>query len=60
MGVSDEEILMSKDVEIGERYREKGKGIETCSGIPSRLIYRPEGSLQGMPLLTPRLKKEER
>jgi hypothetical protein len=51
---------MSKDVEIGERYWEKDKGIETCSGIPFRPIYRPEGSLQGMPLLIPRLKKEER
>lgn len=50
---------MRNDVRGEDDYWEKNRRIETCSGIPFRLIYRPEGSLQGMPLLTPRLKKEE-
>ena len=33
---------MTKDVEIGERDREKGKRIEAWSGIPFKLIYRLE------------------
>jgi len=41
-GVTDKEISMTKDVEIGERDREKGKRIEAWSGIPFKLIYRLE------------------
>jgi len=50
-GVGDEEVLMSKDVEIGERCWEEAKGFEAWSAIPLKLVYRPEGKLQGMPLV---------
>ena len=60
LGVTDEEVLMSKDVDIGERCWEQAKRIETWSAIPLNLIYRLEGSLDGVPRCPWGLKKEER
>ena len=51
---------MSKDVDIGERCWEQAKRIETWSAIPLNLIYRLEGSLDGVPRCPWGLKKEER
>jgi len=40
-GGSGKEIILNRDVKIGERYRGKVKRIGTWSCIPFRIINRP-------------------